>query len=339
MWSEGLYKARPWCANSEDTRLGVVGVDGTQITHPEHVRMRTVDTARAGFRRVDGIGRIQSLGKGCHVRTQHYTAKGECLGALPDSPTSCRLPNMVNMRTTLSIASLCLGVAVQAQDIIPVTQTVQFTAAAVATGSSFATLVPFNVDYTAQLDYRNSSVLDKYSTSVWQSRVDIYDDSESFNSFVSLQWPNGQGPSPAPVGISKDWRACVVAIPDLFDRLGVTNSGNGSCFDVINDYCLYNMMISASAIWESTIRQTTSLNDTVAAKACSNINSLPLAPGCFGKSSQETGEIRGAYLYHVVDEHWVHERDADISSSSLCQPEPTKRPALHPWSQRVQVWW
>lgn len=94
------------------------------------------------------------------------------------------------MRTTFALASLWLA-TVNAQMILPVTETVEFTAAAMATGVSLATMVPFNVDITAEPDYRNYEVVEKYSTSVWESKVAVYNDSGSVDTFVSLHWPRG----------------------------------------------------------------------------------------------------------------------------------------------------
>lgn len=201
-------------------------------------------------------------------------------------------PN-TKMRARLFITSVWLA-AVQGQEIIPLTQTVQFTSAAIATGASTATLVPFNVDLTAQPDYHNYDVVQKYSTSVWESRVAVYDDydSESFLSFLSLLWPNGEGPGAGPVNVNKTWNGCIVAIPDLFDRVGATSRGDGSCFDVVDNGCLYNIMADASTLWETALRQETSLTRDTLARACRSVNDLLLVSSCF-KSSTESSRIRG----------------------------------------------
>jgi hypothetical protein len=196
------------------------------------------------------------------------------------------------MGTLLVVTSLWLA-AVQAQQILPVTQTVKFPSAATATGVSSATLVPFNVDFTNQPDYRNCNVVQEYSTSVWESRVAIYDDSESFSSFLSLLWPIGQGPGARPVAANKTWNGCIIAIPELFDRVGATGHGNGSCFDVVDNDCLYNIMSYAAASWETALGQESSLTPAALARACSSIDSLPLTPGCFAKSSQDVSSVKG----------------------------------------------
>lgn len=196
------------------------------------------------------------------------------------------------MRIILPTLSLWLAaVSVHGQEIIPVTQTVQYPSAAIATGTGSATLVPFNVDLTAQPNYTDYNVFQRYSTSVWESKVAVIDDSSSFNSFVSLRWPRGEGPGARPVAPGKEWNGCVIALPQLFELAQPTSSGNGSCIDVLNGDCVATLTSNAMSMWEVSIRQESSLTPAAYARACQSIDNLLLVPTCLrtpsaGKAAQ-----------------------------------------------------
>ena len=73
------------------------------------------------------------------------------------------------------------------QVIFPVTTPVSFTLEPIATGASVVTMVPFDLDYTSLSGYEsNTSVLYAALNSKWTSEVVVFDDSENFDSFLSL---------------------------------------------------------------------------------------------------------------------------------------------------------
>ncbi len=199
------------------------------------------------------------------------------------------------MKLILVLAGFWVGIA-QSQSILPVTGTVEFSTTATATGTASATLVPFNLDLTGQPDFRNPGVLQKSLTSTWESRVSIYDDVDKFVSFVSLQWPRGEGPGAPPISDGKPWGACVIAIPDLFSQLGLKNPGNGSCVDVLNPDCLANMEDYVARTWDALIRVERPFSVASAARVCGGFETLPLAPVCFGDLAQNGSEIKGTRL-------------------------------------------
>lgn len=182
---------------------------------------------------------------------------------------------------------------IYADIILPVTTTsVNFTSPAIATGVSSVTLIPFDVDFISLPDYQTESAYDRYSNSIWTTKVAVYDDTENFDSVISLSWPAGKGPGAPPVA-NKTWSACVIAMPDLFTKLNITSQGNGTCFDVVDSDCLYHLMTTALSYWDSSIDGQTNLTDSVLTQACKSAAGLPLISQCFGRSTGSQSSISG----------------------------------------------
>lgn len=180
------------------------------------------------------------------------------------------------MQYALALASLWLGIA-QSEQFIAVTGTVENPPPAVATGTTSARFVPFNVDYTAQKDWRTWEVFDTARTSTWKSTVSVHDDGDKFVSFVSLEWPEGEGPGAPSVGDDKQWNACVLFIPDLYDHLGLQGPGNGSCFDIVSPSCLADLTSYPSTNWNILSLSVKPLTAESAATVCRALNPLPLS--------------------------------------------------------------
>lgn len=201
------------------------------------------------------------------------------------------------MKVSLAATSISLlAAAGQAQEIISVGGPLSPNVPVLMTGKASASLIPFNLDFTKIPDYKNFDVALKYSTSIWQSVVSLYDGPSGFASFLSLLWPSGQGPGAPPVNSDKEWNACVVAIPDLFDRLQVKARTNGSCFDVVNQACLYNLIRDAATIWKSSLIGETTLSKDAYTRACKSVDKLLLIPNCFN-STQEFDYIKGTHRH------------------------------------------
>lgn len=196
------------------------------------------------------------------------------------------------MRPIPVLTGLWFGIA-QSLQIFELTSSVEFSSPATATGVASATLVPFNVDFTAQPDFRTLEVLERSLTSTWESRVSIYDVEDKFVTFVSLQWPRGEGPGAPPIGDNKQWTACVIAMPDLFTRMGVQTPGNGSCFDVAQPECLKHIESYVARTWDVLIREERPFSVASAARVCGEFESIPFPPSCFGELFQNESEIIG----------------------------------------------
>ncbi|KAJ6781228.1 hypothetical protein PWT90_05091 [Aphanocladium album] len=192
-------------------------------------------------------------------------------------------------RHFIALASLWLGIA-QSELILPVTSAVEFSTTATATGTASATLVPFNLDITANDDFEEN--IEKSLTSVWESKVSVYDDGDQFVSFVSMQWPSGEGPGAPPVGDKKQWNTCVIAIPDLFDQLGLKGPENGSWVDTIESACWDTLGYIVFSSWKPLAHSSRPFTTASAAYACEQWKSLPLSPLCFANVSQELPEVK-----------------------------------------------
>ncbi|KAI9740058.1 MAG: hypothetical protein M1818_004809 [Claussenomyces sp. TS43310] len=196
----------------------------------------------------------------------------------------------------LAVLYLALSFA-HAQSIFPITATsVSLTLTPIATGTAVVTLVPFDVDFTSLPDYQtNNSVFVDNLNSAWTSEVTVYDDTQNFLSFLSLSWPDGEGPGAPAVGHDDEtWSACLIAFPDLFSQLNITNAGNGTCYDVMPSECLYYILTNILSLWDMSIGGHTNVTDAALAQACQVASSNILqSTQCFGQSANWTENMRG----------------------------------------------
>ncbi|KAJ6785863.1 hypothetical protein PWT90_10962 [Aphanocladium album] len=195
------------------------------------------------------------------------------------------------MRTTIVLAilpALLGGRSTQAQNVYPLTKQVNFPPHPIATGSARASLVPFNVDLTSIPGYQNQSVLDKLSTSVWESQVEIYDDGKNFLSLVSLSWPQGEGPGAAAVHATKLWNACAIVLPGVFNSSATAAPGDGSCFDVFPAECLNELMSATLVSFASHLFGAVNVTESLLTEACWRASQVP-STKCFKQTDAFLG--------------------------------------------------
>ena len=188
------------------------------------------------------------------------------------------------MKLTPLFCSLALSYA---QTIFPLTtSSVSFTLKPIATGTSTAKLVPFDIDFTSIPGYQtDSNVFLEASNSTWTSEVQVFDDGSTYTSFLSVSWPKGEGPGAVATG-NNIWSACLITLPHLFDQLGITDPGNGSCFDVAASVCLYKILSTVISLWDMSIGGQTNVSESALANACSVASSNIIEKSeCFGSSA------------------------------------------------------
>lgn len=175
-------------------------------------------------------------------------------------------------------------VAVQSLKVQPVTETVKSTSTPIASGGSSATLIPFNVDVVGPPDHRMDESIGNFYTSVWESKVSVHETSDSIQSFVSLKWPDGQGPGAAPISANKTWNACVLAMPDLREIVGAPGPGDGSCYDLVYPACLESMASLVSRTFLAYLGSSKPITPESVAYACKSVVDITMLPPLCVKS-------------------------------------------------------
>lgn len=189
----------------------------------------------------------------------------------------------------LLCGSLWLAVA-GGQQIFAIKEPSHFKTAPLAVGRVSQSLIPFSLDFLSVPNRTDPDVIEKHRTSIWESSVYVYDNDNFVESYASLAWPGGQGPrADGSRRSSKPWNACVVAVPGLFDRLVVKGQGDGTCFDVAEDYCVSAVMSYARTMLQISLNSVDNVDDSdEIEQACRAIRELPISPDCFREKTENT---------------------------------------------------
>lgn len=166
----------------------------------------------------------------------------------------------------------------------------------VGRGVAIANLIPFDLDFTALPDHTSDDAYKKASNNAWEASVSLYDNGNSFGSMPALTWEVGKGPGRANTTLANPWNACVLILPQLNDLLPINQSGNSSCFDIIDKECLYTILGQASANFQSILSRAPSLTPDIVAAACRAAATVPLIDKCFKtQNSSQPNHIQGTH--------------------------------------------